>query len=122
MKAKHKTVKKSIHEILYELRINKGLNQTDIANILGIRQQTYSTYEKGGSDIPTRHLVTLANFYNVHADYILGNTADWDNSVELNVPFTPEYTLGEFLALCMSLKEKDRNTIYDFAMFLNRRS
>ncbi len=113
---------KDLHETLYELRTAKGLNQTYIADILGIRQQTYSTYEKGTCDIPTRHLIRLAQFYHVRADYILGNTAEGDSALELNIPLTPEYTIGEFLAVCMSLNEKDRHTLYDMAIFLNQKS
>ncbi len=111
---------KELHETLFELRTIKGYNQTEIANVLGIRQQTYSTYEKGYNDIPTRHLLKLSNFYDVDIDYLLGNSTSRDDSIDLNVPFTAEYTIGEFLALCLSLKGEDRNTLYDMASFLNR--
>ena len=34
------------------LRINAGLKQTDIADILGIQQTVYSRYERGFQTIP----------------------------------------------------------------------
>lgn len=113
--------RKNTTEILLELRTTKGLNQTSIAKMLGIRQQTYSNYEKGICELPTRHLLKLSQYYNVHTDYILGNTASWDNKYELNAPFTPDYTIGEFLSICMSLNEHDRKSIYDMATFLNKK-
>jgi len=63
---------KAYYEILRDLREDKDLTQTDIANILGTTQQVYSRYEKGVNQIPIHHLVTLCKFYKVSADYILG--------------------------------------------------
>lgn len=63
---------KAYYEILRDLREDKDLTQTDIANILGTTQQVYSRYEKGVNQIPLHHLITLCKFYKVSADYILG--------------------------------------------------
>ncbi len=57
---------------LRELREDNDLMQKDIAKILGTTQQVYSRYEKGENEIPVRHIITLARYYNVSADYILG--------------------------------------------------
>lgn len=59
---------------LKDLRDDKELKQEDIAKILGTTQQQYSKYETGVQEIPTRHLVKLADFYNTSTDYILGQT------------------------------------------------
>lgn len=58
-------------EILKKLRKEKGLSQSDIAKILDIDRTTYTKYEKGGSI--KRSLEKLTDFYNVSADYLLGN-------------------------------------------------
>ena len=63
---------KAYYEILRDLREDKDLTQTDIADILGTTQQVYSRYEKGVNQIPIHHLITLCKFYKVSADYILG--------------------------------------------------
>ena len=57
---------------LLDLREDKDMTQKEIAAILGIDQRVYSTYETGKRDIPLNHLITLANFYGVSVDYILG--------------------------------------------------
>ncbi len=59
---------------LKDLREDKDKTQKEIAEILFITQQQYSLYEKGYREIPTSALITLANYYNVSVDYILGLT------------------------------------------------
>ena len=48
------------------------MKQKEVAAILGIDQRVYSNYEIGKRDIPLNHLMTLADFYHVSIDYILG--------------------------------------------------
>lgn len=61
---------------LKDLREDKDLQQSDIAKLLNTTQPQYSRYETGERELPIRHLVTLADFYGVSADYILGRTND----------------------------------------------
>lgn len=57
---------------LRDLREDADLNQTDIAEYLGIQQTVYSRYERGVRTIPLEHLIRLADFYNVSLDYLVG--------------------------------------------------
>ena len=57
---------------LRDLREDSDLTQRQVAEILGIDQRVYSTYETGKRDLPLQHLITLADFYNVTTDYLLG--------------------------------------------------
>ncbi|MDE5862046.1 MAG: helix-turn-helix domain-containing protein [Ruminococcus sp.] len=59
---------------LKDLREDEDLKQVYIAKLLHTTQQQYSLYESGQRELPIRHLVTLADFYKVSADYILGRT------------------------------------------------
>ena len=59
---------------LKDLREDKDLRQEDIAEVLGISQTVYSRYERGFQIIPVIHLLKLADYYQVSADYILGRT------------------------------------------------
>ena len=59
---------------LKDLREDKDLTQTDIANILNISQRGYSHYETGNNDIPTDILIKLADYYGISVDYLLGRT------------------------------------------------
>lgn len=60
-----------ICEIVRALREDNDLTQTEVAKVLGIKQQQYSIYERGEQELPTRHIKNLALFYNISADYIL---------------------------------------------------
>ena len=57
---------------LRDLREDADLNQTQVANLLGMSQTGYSKYETGENDIPTQVLIKLAQFYKTSVDYILG--------------------------------------------------
>ena len=57
---------------LRDLREDADLNQTQVANDLGMSQTGYSKYETGENDIPTQVLIKLARFYGTSVDYILG--------------------------------------------------
>ncbi len=65
---------KTIQERIRELREDNDLFQKDIATVLGTTQQVYSRYEKGINEVPIWHLITLARFYKVSLDYIVGET------------------------------------------------
>lgn len=57
------------------LRTEEGLTQNEIAEKLGITQQTYSKYEKGTSNMDSETLKKVCNLYGVTADYVLGISA-----------------------------------------------
>ena len=59
---------------LRDLREDHDLSQEQIAELLGIQQTEYSRYERGAQTIPLQHLVTLAKYYTVSTDYMLGLT------------------------------------------------
>lgn len=59
---------------LRDLREDMDMNQTQVAEILRIKQTVYSRYERGFQTIPVEHLLTLAEFYDVSTDYIFGRT------------------------------------------------
>lgn len=57
-----------------DLRNDADMTQAEIADILKTSQRVYSRYETGVTELPLRHLITLCQYYNVSADYILGFT------------------------------------------------
>ncbi len=57
---------------LRELRLAAGLNQMDIADLLGMQQNQYSRYERGERQLPMHHFMTLALHYKTSLDYIVG--------------------------------------------------
>lgn len=67
-----------------DLREDNDLFQKDIAKLLGISQQYYSEYENGKRTIPISHLITLAKYYNVSVDYLVGLSNDKNTNIKKN--------------------------------------
>ena len=62
-------------ENIRNLRIDNGYTQQQIADLLHIKQNTYSQYEIGVLNYPIDTLISLADFYGVSVDYLLGRTS-----------------------------------------------
>lgn len=56
------------------LREDKDMTQTQMAEILNCSQRIYSNYERGDVDIPTHILIKLSAFHEVSVDYLLNLT------------------------------------------------
>ena len=56
------------------LREDNDKTQQEIADLLCIKQTTYSKYELGRVAIPIHALMTLADFYGVSLDYLAGRS------------------------------------------------
>ena len=63
-----------IGETLKHLREQKGLSMSAIANEFGISLGAYQKYENNTRDVSTSLLKTIADFYGVSTDYLLGRT------------------------------------------------
>lgn len=61
-----------IYQRIKDIREDRDKSQTEIAEILGMKQQQYARYEIGVQEIPVHHLITLAKYYNVSLDYLVG--------------------------------------------------
>lgn len=105
---------KPIKDIIRDIREDRDLNQTDIAAVLGIAQQYYSKYETGEYELPVRHLITLANYYNVSSDYLLGLTQFKVKNEKLNEPLAGGVTVGKFVTDCLTLDESGRKSVIEF--------
>ena len=57
---------------LKELRIEKGLSQRKLGEILGFCNQTVSFWETGSREPDLDALVKIAHYFNVSVDYLLG--------------------------------------------------
>ncbi len=78
------------YERLRDLREDADLTQKEVGKLLNTTQQQYAKYELGVQEIPTHHLITLAEYYKVSLDYMVGR-GEW-RDVEL---WRMESTLSE---------------------------
>ncbi|MCL2748354.1 MAG: helix-turn-helix domain-containing protein [Oscillospiraceae bacterium] len=61
-------------ERIRNLRVDADLTQETVAQVLDIKQNTYSQYELGVLRYPIEALIRLALFYNTSIDYLVGLT------------------------------------------------
>lgn len=54
------------------LRIDHDKSQAQIAAVLGTSKNQVGKYERGEQEMPIKHLLTICNYYEVSADYVLG--------------------------------------------------
>lgn len=62
----------TIGDIIKQLRIEKGLTQTELATMLFTSQDTISLWERNKSLPDVESVIELTKIFNVSADYILG--------------------------------------------------
>lgn len=62
------------HKRLKDLREDHDLTQADVAKILGTTRQQVSKWETGLQMMGVDKYITLAVYYNISLDYLLGLT------------------------------------------------
>lgn len=59
---------------LKQLRLERSLLQSDVAKVIKKSERIVGFYETGERDMNTETLSTLADFFNVSIDYLLGKS------------------------------------------------
>ena len=66
-------MEKTMGEILKELRLERGLTQEEVGNLIGVQKAAIQKYEKGDvENIKRSSIKKLAKYYGVTTDYIFG--------------------------------------------------
>lgn len=105
---------KSVIDLLRELREDHDYSQTEIAAVLGISQQHYSKYETGDYELPLRHFITLAEYYGVSADYLIGRCS-YDEKKPLELMYViRDYTCEKLVQDTLSLSEPGRKSVVEY--------
>ena len=89
---------------LRKIRTEHKLTQTELAKIIGIKQNTLSYWERGDCDIDNQTLIRLSEYFNCSIDYILGKTNNPDSRDTIKnvfslkkkkIPFLGEIACGK---------------------------
>lgn len=102
-----------------ELRKEKDLKQQQLADYLGISQQSYSHYEQNKRELPVRHIVKLSKFYNVSTDYLLGTSPRRFGTFDLNSNFIQDVSLKTLLSILNRLSPNSRQELIRFLSYLD---
>lgn len=73
------------HKILKLLRNEKNMSQQELADALGISKSSINMYERGERQPNFEVLESIADYFNVDIDYLLGRTT---KTTKLIRPFT----------------------------------
>ena len=83
-----------------DIRIDRGLTQEQVAQVLHVSQHTYSQYEIGTTRYPLDAVVTLAEFCGVSVDYLGGLTDEPTRQAEIS-----------YALFCLKTRTSDRETV-----------
>lgn len=103
-----------------ELRTERNLRQTELAEKVNTTQQTISRIENGENTLPADTLIALANFFGVSIDYILCLT-DSRRTNEAQIDYNK--TLEKNYRLCKGYEQlslHNQNLIYNLIEQLNQ--
>lgn len=109
---------RAVTERLKILREKNKDTQEDVAKKLGITQQVYSNYESDKCDLPLRHLVHLADMYDVSTDYILGRTSYPRPPHQLSQYFIQNVSVGDLVYRITSYEQNSRRLLVQYLNFL----
>lgn len=59
-------------DILKEMRLEKGINQVNLASALGVSKGIISMWETGQREPTLSSLVAIADYFGVTLDYLVG--------------------------------------------------
>lgn len=65
-------MKSNLPNMLKQVRKEKDITQTEIAEVLGISQKVYSTYEVGTREPNIDILIKMADYFGVSIDFLVG--------------------------------------------------
>ena len=83
---------------LQALRERIGISQVELARFLKIDKSLYGRYEKETQTIPMKHLISLANYFNISIDYLFSFNENliYDNMHEVSDKINIGIRLKEF--------------------------
>lgn len=103
-----------------ELRIEKGLSQTQIAEILNVSQSAVTKWETGRAEPTASNIEMASSFFNCTADYLLGLENDY--GIIQSISSRPTKTLNEMelLEAFRSLDEDEQQAIIQTAKIMQK--
>ena len=81
---------------LKELRKEKNLKQSEVAEELGLGRSTYANYEQGKRFPGKENLITIADYFGVSIDYLLGETDEKQSADKVINEISKDEELLEF--------------------------
>lgn len=111
-----------IGKTILDLREHKGLSRKEVAEHLNLAYSTIAHYESGITIPPTEVILSLAEFYGVSSDYIIGRSVSRvDCTKALNLKLNKCLTIGEAIEIICSLSKQDKEVLAYLIELMNRK-
>lgn len=65
-------MERKISNIIFELRKQNKISQSALAKEIGVTQKAIDFWEKGVNEPKASYIISLAKYFGVSADYLLG--------------------------------------------------
>ena len=95
---------------LAQLRESRDLSKKDLANILHVSDSCISQYEKEKSVPGYDTLLSIARYFDVSVDFLLGNE-DKQMPVHMSSPFSDGISYAGFMSECNKLSPAKRRAL-----------
>lgn len=92
-----------------EARVKAGLKQSELAEMLGVNQSTFSGYESGLHDPKSALLMRIADICDVTVDYLLGLSTEINQRIKQESITEDEESL---LTVYRSMNQQGKDTLY----------
>ena len=92
---------------IHDLRIQRGLTQTELGKLLDVSKSVISAYENGVHQPPYDVLIRLSGTFGVSCDYLLGIV----DKPTLTAEGLTENQIKSFQAIIEELRQLNRNTV-----------
>ena len=116
MQNKCLSIEHQIGANILSLRKSFGIKQSELAKILNVTTSTVSHYESGTNIPSVSALISLADYFGVSVDYILGQTSikmDWRTySREIKMIDGSTISLEAFFNAFLSLSEQNQSDLF----------
>ena len=107
---------------LKELREQRGISQTELANFLGVVRSTICQYEKGNRMPDSNILGKLADYFNVSVDYLLGRDTVPEEKPQIHIPEQYKDVLVSFEGGADDLTQEDVDKVIEYIELLRTKN
>ena len=101
---------------LKELRLEKGVSQTELAKILQTTNKSIWAYESGYAIPPLEVLIKIADYFKCSIDYLVNRENDYGI---INVADNLSKQEEELITLFKNLSDSDKNKVIGYTQALN---
>lgn len=96
---------------LKKLRIEKGISQQQLAEIIGVTQQSIYKYETQNVEPDFVILCALADYFSTSVDYLIGHS-DIDHKIEKVSPFDLNEDEAKLITSYRKLNRSEKQSIH----------